>query len=384
MSTYIADTMNLIDSAIASYAQNVFVNFGSSVSLMLQAMGLVGLAFIAINSLYQVVPIRLSEYLKWSVRYVVIFAVATSWSQFLPFYKIVTDTPSAIGAQLLSVTDAPDLNTALDKMVTGLFDFSETTQKEASLFGISLTAVLIWAVGALLACATIIVTGLGKIGLAMAVSLAPVFIPALMFNATRNLFEGWVKFVLGFALIPVVSAGVMGAIVGIGQGLVSQAGGATTLNQAAGFLIVGLAAVFLMMKVPDMVGGLAGTIVAAANGINEMRQAGGTAQNVGRRATESAAPRVAQAASAVGAARSAIPGGRVAAAMQDIRATQAAMKDGREKIGQKNAERGKFTSRAERREAGRAAMTEAIRSNSGARAKARVGEIRAMGVNDEA
>ena len=62
-------------------------------------MGVVGVAFIALNALTQWVPIRVSEYLKWGMRYVIVTAVATSWAQFLPIYEIVTNTPGALGAE---------------------------------------------------------------------------------------------------------------------------------------------------------------------------------------------------------------------------------------------------------------------------------------------
>lgn len=255
------------------------------------------------------VPIRVSEYMKWGVRYVIITAVATTWAQFQPIYDIVTNTPGAVGAELLGATGAPNLNTALDQMITGLFDFSDRAAEESGMFSISLTSVLVWVVGALMACVAIIVTGIGKIGLAMSISLAPIFIPTLMFKATGNLFESWVRFTIGFALIPLVTAGIMGAIVGIGQGMISEADAAAELSDAAGFLIVGAGAIFMMANVPTMVNGLSGTFVATANGINEMRKGGEMAKDAGQRATDAAAPRVAQAVSAVGAARNALPGG---------------------------------------------------------------------------
>lgn len=377
MATFVADTLDKIDTAIDGYAEGVFASFAGPVATMMQAMGLVGIAFIALNSLMQWMPIRVTEYSKWSVRYIVVTAVATTWAQFQPIYEIITNTPGAIGAELLGATGAPNLNTALDEMITGLFDFSDRAAEESGLFSISLTSVLVWVVGALMACVAIIVTGIGKIGLAMSVSLAPVFIPSLMFKATGNLFESWVRFTVGFAMIPLVTAGIMGAIVGIGQGMISDATGAAELSDAAGFLIVGAGAIFMMANVPTMVNGLAGTFVATASGINEMRKGGEMAKGAAQKATDAAAPRAAQMSSAMGAAKNAIPGGRVNAAMQDMRATQAAMKQGREKIGQKNAERGKLTSRAERREAGRAAMIETARSNAQNRGKsASDGEVK--------
>ena len=118
-----------------------------------------------------------------------------------------------------------------------------------------------------MAAAAIIVIALGKIGLGMAIALAPIFIPTLMFRATSNLFESWVRFTLGFALIPLIMAGVVGAIVGIGQGLMSQAATAADLEDAAGFIIVGVGAVFMTLQVPTLVNGLSGTITATANGV---------------------------------------------------------------------------------------------------------------------
>lgn len=303
MATYIQDTLDTLDAAIESYAESVFVTMAGPIATTLQAMGVVGLALIALNAIVQWAPIRIGEYLVWGVRYVVVTAVATSWAQFLPFYLILTNMPGAIGAELLGATGAPNLNAALDEMITGLFDFSDRAAEEAGMFSISLVSVVIWVIGALMAVVAIIVSSLAKVGLAVAVSLAPVFIPTLMFKATGNLFESWVRFTIGFALIPLVLAGVMGAIIGIGRSLIGDAGGATELSEAASFVIVAAAAIFLMAKVPTLVNGLAGTIVATANGTAAAQRGADMGASAAGAAVKMAAPQVAAAASAVGAAR---------------------------------------------------------------------------------
>ena len=215
-------TLTNLDSAITGYAENSFATFAGPIATVCQSMGVVGVAFIALNALTQWVPIRVSEYLKWGMRYVIVTAVATSWAQFLPIYKIVTNTPGALGAELMGIVGAPNLNTAFDAMITTLFDFSDTLADEASMFSISMASIVVWIIGGLMAAAAIIVIALGKIGLAMAIALAPIFIPALMFRATSNLFESWVRFTIGFALIPLVMAGVVGAVVGIGQAMIGD------------------------------------------------------------------------------------------------------------------------------------------------------------------
>ena len=267
MATYVENTLTTLDGAIMGYAASSFGTFAGPIATVCQAMGIVGLNFIALNALTQWVPIRVSDYLKWGVRYVVITAVATSWAQFAPIYDIVTNMPGELGAQLMGIIGAPNLNTAFDEMISTIFEFSDKLSDEAGMFSISMASIVVWIIGGLMAAAAIIVISLGKIGLGMAIALAPIFIPALMFRATSNLFESWVRFTLGFALIPLVMAGVVGAIVGIGQGLIGTATGANNLEEAAGFIIVGVGAVFMTLMVPTLVNGLSGTITATANGV---------------------------------------------------------------------------------------------------------------------
>lgn len=279
MATYIADTLNAIDTTITGYAQSVFAGFAGPVTTMIQAGGLVGLALVAANALFQFVPIRMSSYVTWGVRYVMVLSVATTWSQFEPIYNVLTNVPGNIGAELITATSAPDLNTALDDMVSEIFNFSDRANEESGWLGISLTAVVLIVLGALMACVAILVSALAKVGLAMSISFAPVFIACLLFSATRSLFESWTRFTIGFALIPLVLAGVMGAVIGVGQGLVSGVESASDMSQAAGFIIVIFAAIFMMFNIPSLVTGLAGTIVTTGSGIAEARAAARNATN---------------------------------------------------------------------------------------------------------
>ncbi|WP_435171633.1 type IV secretion system protein [Falsirhodobacter sp. 1013] len=361
MATYIADTLGSIDEAILGYTESVFADFGGAIATTCQLMGVVALAFMAANSVMQLVPIRFTDYIKWGVRFVVVTMIATSWQQFQPIYDIVTNVPGNLGVAFLNVSDASDLNGALDEMITGLFDFSDRAAEESSMFSISLTSVLIWVLGALLAVVAIIVMSLAKVGLAMAVALAPIFVPCLLFKATSNLFESWVKFTLGFAMIPLVTAGVMGAIVGIGTNLIAEADGATELSEAAGFLIVSAAGIWLMAQVPTLVNSLSGTITATATGMKSMQD---TAGGAAKMAAAVAAPYAAGAMAMAQAAASPAAGqSRIAAAMEERQSMKDAGKRNVELTGIRNAERGHKSSFGERREADWAARMEQHREN---------------------
>ena len=376
MATYIQDTLDKIDISVATYAQSVFVDFAGPITTTIQLAGLVSLALLGVNVVMQWVPLRVTDFAKWGVRYVIILAVATSWSQFLPFYDMLTNVPSSVGAALLDVSGTSSLNESLDLMVTSIFDFSDRASDESGFFSISLLSIVLAIIGALMACVAILVSAIAKVGLAMAVSLAPLFIASLLFRGTSDLFSSWAKFTLGFALIPLVLAGVMGAIVGIGGQMIPTVEYAGTLTDAAGFLIVALAAIFLMSQVPTMVNGLAGTVVATASGIREARQlAGGVAMAYGggKAVASAAQPTAAALSSAVGAAR-ATEGGMVnrgKSAAQEMIDAYVANKQSRERNQKRMANMGRRTSFGDNLEAGRAGVMQFTRERKRERAEAR-------------
>jgi type IV secretion system protein VirB6 len=379
MATYIQDTLDQIDGAVATYAQSVFVDFGGPVATTIRLAGLVSLAFLGINVIMQWVPLRVTDFVKWGVRYLIILAVATSWGQFLPFYDMLTNVPGSIGAKLLAVSGATSLNSALDQMVTAIFNFSDRAADESGFFSISLLSIVLAIAGALMACVAILVAAIAKIGLAMAVSLAPLFIASLLFRGTSDLFSSWAKFTLGFALIPLVLAGVMGAIVGIGGTMIAEINDAITLTDAAGFLIVALAAIFLMSQVPTMVNGLAGTVVATASGVREARQlAGGAGMAAGgmKAVARTAHPAVAAVSSAVGAARGAEGGmgDRARAGAQELVQNYEARKKARERTQTRMATMGRRTDLGTDFEAGQAGMLQFSRERRRQRAASRSGD----------
>ena len=375
MATYIQDTLDQIDGAVATYAQSVFVDFGEPVSTTIRLGGLVALVLLAINVIMQWAPLRVTDFAKWSVRYLIILALATSWSQFLPFYDMLTNVPGSIGARLLAVSGATSLNGALDQMVTAIFNFSDRAADESGFFSVSMLSIVLAIVGSLMACVAILVAAIAKVGLAMAVSLAPVFIATLLFRGTSDLFNSWAKFTLGFALIPLVLAGVMGAIVGIGSAMIAEIDDAITLTDAAGFLIVAMAAIFLMSQVPTMVNGLAGTVVATASGVREAQQlAGGIGMAGGgvKTAMQAAHPAIAAAASAVGAARAAEGGvgARAQAGAQEMVQAYEARKKSRERTQTRMATIGRRTSMGDDFEAGQAGMLQFARERTRQRVEA--------------
>ena len=368
MPTFIADTLGAIDGAVEGYAETVFTELAGPLTTTVQAGGVVALGLLAANAMYQVIPIRFTEFIKWGLRYVVILAVVTSWAQFEPIYDILTNVPGSIGAALLGYVDAPNLNEALDEMVTALFEYSERANEQSGWFSISLASILLLVLGALMACVAILVSAIGKVGLAMAVSLAPVFIATLLFRATSDLFTSWSRFTIGFALIPLVLAGVMGAVLGVGSEILRETNEVpATLVEAAGFIIIAMAAIFMMSQVPSLVFGLAGSLVATASGIREAQTVALAGTNVARPIAREGTYQAVKAASGVGAAREAGrqgggPSDRVKALFADAKIHAKARDESSQRYQERMAAFGREAERSGIREAGRAGGRQSMRN----------------------
>ena len=273
MATIIQDIMGDIDTAVGSFAETIFNDLAGPLTTTIQLGGVMGLALLAANALMQWSPMRMSQYLTWAVRFVVILSVATTWAQFDPIYQILTNVPGSIGGAMISDLSAPSLNDAMDAMVTEIFNYGDRAEAEAAWYEISLVSVLLKLLGALIAAVAIIVLAAAKIGLAFAVATAPIFIATLLFGFTADLFKSWARFTIGFALIPLALAGVMGAILYVGADILGEARDGERLEQALQLIVISIVSIFMMMQVPTMVNGLAGSIVATATGFMEARQA---------------------------------------------------------------------------------------------------------------
>ncbi len=170
----------------------------------------------------------------------------------------------------------------------------------------------------------------------------------------------------------------MGAIISIGADMLGTVQTATTLTEAAGFLIVALAAIFLMSQVPTMVNGLAGTVVATGTGARQAMRMAAMASGVGGAvggavagAARTATPALRAGANAVRAGAQAPAGQGASVGMQELVNTYQARKAAIEGNEKRMAHLGKRTTMAQDFEAGQAGMDQYAKRRSRALRAAR-------------
>ena len=169
--------------------------------------------------------LRVSDFAFRAVSLGAVLALATQWDTYQAVvYRLLFDGPRQLATVLLSGIQ-PDqssfrgdvfegLQRAFDDL-TGLANgYASHSAPTANplLGGTSLGAMLLTAAGSTLLLSTLGVILACKIVLGLLLGLGPLFILLFLFDATRGLFEGWLRAALAFAFVPLLTILLLGVM----------------------------------------------------------------------------------------------------------------------------------------------------------------------------
>lgn len=169
-------------------------------------------------------PFRVGDLTIGAIKIGAVLALATNWPT---YQQLVFDTlfrgPEQLAGGMLDAVQPSGslmggdvfagLQAAYDELQASAAYFTQRSLSTASpLQGGNAGAALALNASALL----MLLTGLGavlaaKIVLGLLLGLGPLFVATLLFDATRGLFEGWLRASVGFALVPLLA--ILGVVV---------------------------------------------------------------------------------------------------------------------------------------------------------------------------
>jgi hypothetical protein len=283
----ISDIATQINTSLVDYVELVFTAVAEPIRTLLQAGALVALMFMAVNHITQWRPVNYSMYLNWGLRYILIYSFATMWVNFEVVYKLVEGIPNdystllvdavadnlAVRSHRTDILDPGrihDTYSAMDEfghaIVWIAWDFIRDTSIldiGKSLKNIFLGALILIIGGIFLAAACIIVL-VAKIGFMLAISLAPLALAMLMTEQTKPYFESWSRFTVGYAVIMLLTAGLMAIVLYMaGEILTTNAGSSQNKDGYFPFIFVMIASLVLLFQIPTMASTLSSASVAA-------------------------------------------------------------------------------------------------------------------------
>lgn len=265
-----------IDATVGSLAQSNYGALAGDVGTLLAILGGISFLLLTINMIIQVVPIGIGGFTIWAAKFILITAAASSWAFFEPIYDSIINLADGGSALLLG---GETLTGGLQNTSDQLWSNYDTLSAAAGFnVGLHLTALIIALVAIALTCAAVVVIGISKMGLALALGLAPLFIMSLMFRATSDLFGAWTKVTLSFALTIILTSGIVAIVTSLLSNAASQAAIAVSLQDMLVVIVTAVSVTYIMVQAPSYAMALAGSI--AAGGISTIAAATGTASAV--------------------------------------------------------------------------------------------------------
>jgi len=226
------------------------------------------IALLAFNLLTGRSALRLSVLTPRMMTLGLVLTFATSWVAYQSVvWNLATGAPDEIASVLIgsdgsaTVLFAQQLDGFFDAITEAAANIpppanpavaaaTPALASPASILSLGALLMLLGTVGVLVVC---------RLALAALLIIGPVFIVLALFEGTRGLFEGWLKSVALFAVVPlltvVMGSGALVAIAPMVAGL-GQAGGEIPLRTAVSILVAAIIYLSLMMLVFKVAGTL--------------------------------------------------------------------------------------------------------------------------------
>lgn len=265
----VADALQKVD-CLATDATNVSFGrlFGAhgSFQTALTIILTLYIALLAFNLLTGRSALKMSVLTPRMMTLGLVLTFATSWVAYQSVvWNLATGAPDEIASVLVGTRGSATVAFAqqLDGFFNAISDAATTAQAAPAAAAPNPAAIAasasvtsptnILSVGALIMLlGTVGVLVVCRLALAALLIIGPVFIVLALFEGTRGLFEGWLKSVAMFALVPLLTV-VMGsgALVAIGPMVagLDQGGAAVTLRTAVSILVAAIIYASLMLLV---------------------------------------------------------------------------------------------------------------------------------------
>lgn len=187
---------------------------------------------------------------------------------------VLSNGPEAI-ASVITGAPAGSVAGSLDALFSKVFEVAEAAWDKGGImngnFGMYIIGISVLIAGAALSVVVAFLILLSKIMTAVLLSIGPLFIISLLFNATQRWFESWLGMVINYGLILVIGAAIGQLMVSLGDHYVAGMSGGdgqtlANLADAAMLCVVYALCILVVKQVPSVASALGGGIALATQG----------------------------------------------------------------------------------------------------------------------
>lgn len=273
---FVTQIMGFIDGAVASAAQNIFVNIATNYGGVVVMLATIAMAIFGLSIAMGASTVRVQDFMQLLMRIVLVFIFGLSWASFQVIYDTLTGTGDALVSAVFGAArgvSSSALQSAGEFSDTAQSAASKVIQAESSITRGILGGLMYVLLAGLMA-VYVLVAGFAKMMIAILIGLAPFAIAATILQRTQFLFEAWLSSLIGYFLYPVAAAGVMGFIATVGKRAFEQSAGSSTLIGITGVIVLIIVGILALKSIPQIASNITGQINLAGIAPEALRIAG--------------------------------------------------------------------------------------------------------------
>lgn len=276
------------DTATRAYVENVWQEFDDQATPLILAVATIALVtagyLMLTGRLRASSPEFIGKLLRWAFIFVLLLNMP---GVFTVSYDLVTAVPDGIARFLLAQAPAGGLTEAqvvgrIETIMQAGMESAEAIWAKAGYLDLSshIVAGLLLVTALLLAVVAMTLLMLSNLAVGILLAVGPFFLMLRLLDVGKGLFEGWLRQLLTFALVPLFVYSLIALNFTIFTEAQDQLTNATTLNQltltqVVPYVLVGIANLLLLTQVLSWAGGVGGGIALAVT-------AGSVIQGVGQ------------------------------------------------------------------------------------------------------
>ena len=263
------DILMRVDTITLGYTAKAYQAVVNAHATELRLMLVAYFAIYGVAVLQGFVPLTMGALAKHVLKAGLVFSIATNWGTFTIYcYNLFTSGPDDLmGALVGGANPSAQLGVVFDRGMSSASLIYENAGK-FDMGQMSVAFVLMISTVLLTAYALFLLI-LSKLGLAVLLSLGPIFIPFALWPATKGLFQSWLHYLINYALIPVLTLGLLGLIISILDDAVQKiqaVGDRPLIYHTFPFLLTGSITVLLLAQVTRLASTLGGGVALSTEG----------------------------------------------------------------------------------------------------------------------
>ena len=262
---------SLLDATDAAIGAFIFDAWGNFIAIAGDWVTAMMILYVVVTGYMMLIGRFGSTFSDWFVRVLklsIVFIFVTNVDLLARvLLELFTNVPEAVASEIVGVAsrDEGGINASIGLVWQQGLTATQNIFQEASLTSWSpvLFALLILVVTILAVVYITFLVMLSKLAIAVLLGVGPFFILLYLFESTKSIFEGWVRQLLSFALIPVFLYGLLALVISIVQVMSNQMLEATQsqtwgITHVGPYALVMLVTLLLTTQVMGWASGVAG------------------------------------------------------------------------------------------------------------------------------